>query len=150
MSETSEREAVERFVDGLRQGADAVLKLQFPNKHPFSSTQFLKAMTGASGSANQLAVMQGNPDFQGIRDAIEMLAKQVQTMAINNHFGMEPKRINGKNPFVEVSELLRGIARHGERIATSKPMARQTALAAVDHKQNIMSNILEEKSAIIH
>lgn len=132
MSDTTEHDAISTFVVGLAEAASLVLKLEFPDKFPESSMQFMYAIKQASASADQLAQMQKNPAFWGIRDMLQDLTKKVHQMAVNNMIGRKPVAMDGKSPFIAVSTMLHRISEKGKEIATSKPLPRQQMLEVVD------------------
>lgn len=137
MADTTEHEAIERFVDGTRLAADYMLQLQNIDKFPRSSAKFLKAVREASGSAHQLAHMQQNPVFFEIRDQLEVMMKQSAQIAFANHIGKKPPLVNGRNVFICNSDLLKALAILGKKIATSKAMKRHEALVILDQRERI-------------
>ena len=135
MSETSEKEAIQRFVEGCSAAADYMLQLQHIDRHPKSSAKFMKAIRDASGSAHQLAHMQQNPVFLEIRDQLEEMTRGAAGMAFANHVGKKPPMIGGQNMFVYCSDLLKAMCILGKKISSAKAMKREEVLFMIGERE---------------
>lgn len=135
MGETTENEAISRFVDGTSCAADYMLQLQNIDRYPKSSQYLLRAIKEASGSAHQLAHMQQNPVFLQIRDQLESMMRESGRLALLNHIGKKPPLVKGRSVFIHNSDLLRALAILGKKIATSKSMKRTDVLFMVDERE---------------
>lgn len=138
MSETTEREAINRFIEGTRAAADYMLMLQNIDKFPRASKQFMTAIRDASGSAHQLAHMQQNPVFFDIRDQLESIMKKTAQLAFANHIGKKPPAVNGQSVFVRLSDMLKALSILGKKISSSRAMKRTDVLFAIDQREKIV------------
>lgn len=136
MSETQESEAIERFCEGLKQASDCLHRMCQPWMYPGETKKFATAMGDAAGSAYQLAIMQQNPAFYGIRDQIETMMKSIAEMAISLQF-KEIRPQQTKDAFRGVSKVLILLAVKGKQIATSKPLSRNEVLNILDVNQGV-------------
>lgn len=135
MSETTENEAISRFIDGTRGAADYMLQLQNIDKYPKSSQYLLRSIKEASGSAHQLAHMQQNPIFLQIRDQLEAMMRESGRLALLNHIGKNPPLMRGRSVFAHNSDLLKALSILGKKIATAKAMKRPDVLFMVDERE---------------
>lgn len=136
MSETQEYEAIERFHESLKQASDCLHRMCQPWIYPGEAKKFATAMSDAAGSAYQLAIMQQNPAFYGIRDQIETMMKSIADMAVSLQF-KEIRPQQTKDAFRGVSKVLALLAVKGKQIATSKPLSRTEVLDTLDKNQAI-------------
>jgi hypothetical protein len=139
MAEVTEQEALKRFVNGLKECAASMLKLEDIEKYPNESSRFTYYIRDAIGSAYQLGHMQRNPDFFRIRDQLELLAKQAAMLGLQNHLGSVGMTLDGKNPFHVISEILTKTCEIGQRIATSKPLTKEQLDLAIDRRIKIIT-----------
>lgn len=144
MADTTEHEAITRFVDGTRYAADYMLQLQFIDKFPKASTHLLKYVRDASGSAHQLGHMQQNPIFFEIRDQLESMMRNAANVALQNHIGKKCPMVGGRSVFVHNSDLLKALSILGKKIASGKSMKRVEALAIMDIRERKVKAELKE------
>lgn len=146
MRDVTEQEAIEKFTEGLSQASSCLKLMCHPWLHPEEKKKFAKAMVDASGSANQLAVMQQNPVFFSIRDQLEVMTKVVSDMAISLQF-KEVRPQQTRAAFNQISVVLKTIAEKGRTLAHSKPLARADALAMMEDKRIIAAAKSDEEQA---
>lgn len=145
MSETTEKEAIARFVEGTRYASDYMLQLQDIDRYPRSSKHLLRWIKEASGSAHQLAHMQQNPIFLQIRDQLEAMMRDSGKIALMNHMGKKPPLVKGRSVFIHNSDILKALAILGNKIATSKSMKRSDVLFMIDERARVANVKINEE-----
>lgn len=136
MSETSEREAIQRLTESLKQASDCLHRMCQPWMYPGEAKKFSTALSDAAGSAGQLGAMQQNPGFFTIRDNLEVMLKMISEMALKLQLHEIPPQ-KAKDAFRGVSKILAALAVKGQQIATSKPLARNEVLNLLDKNQAV-------------
>lgn len=134
--ETPEKEMIERFSDATRQAADRVqdvcraLMLNAPVM-PRTLLDLRRMLGIASASAHQLGHAQSNPAFFGIRDQLDEATKHI-TAAVMSRSPRAGVALS------MLGQVLDRLWREGQKMATSRAVARQDVLAALDVRQKAL------------
>lgn len=138
MSETTEKEAIERLVDAARSAADRVLEMVQAFAVggvvlPLTLIRLRRHLTDAKGSAHQLGHQQQNPHYFTLRNQLEEIERSVTQVAMS------------RSPQAGLILARLGFAldclwREAEKMSRSKPMARQEVLAALDLRQKAIAS----------
>lgn len=132
MSEDSETQILSRLVDATRQSADCVQQMcrslaMFMPVDAKTLIKFRASLKQAAGCAHQLTHAQQNPAFLAIRDQLNELEKaQALGFSRDPQVGMA---------WSMIGTALDKLWRTAEKMATSKPVARQDVLAMLDRRQ---------------
>lgn len=129
--EPSEREMLERLVDAARTAADRVQDMCRAHMTgvpvlPFTMVSLRRHLNDARGCAHQLGHAQHNPHFFTVRDQLEDIAKTIGRIGVSPASGFI---------LAQLGKALDMLWRETQRMATSKPMARQDVLAELDLRQ---------------
>lgn len=138
--EITESEMISRFVDSLKKSAsraEEITKVE-DNKKPKIFIDFINGLKISAGSAHQLAHAQQNPGFLNIRDTLEGIIEVGQRL---------PTFYNSQNIiWLKIKESLTELAQRGEKLATSKAVARTDVLAMLDVRQKKASEDLANEN----
>ncbi len=128
MLEITEKEMLDRYVDGLKRAVSHAKEFHnsSPDQKPQLFLDFIDGIKVAAGSAHQLAHAQENPKWLSTRDILEAVIAASQDIKVfiqedNKHWD-------------QIKTALEGMIVMGTKLATSKAMKRIDVLAHLDER----------------